>query len=190
MKKTLKIALVVVGIFIAFLLIGYFKNKSNGIDFLKIGFKPTKKDILAFANEVSIPDSCFFISKREFQKTEFEKGMPNTVVYDNHSKVLYIGTCFEDFPFLLDTFYHRKKILKNPEDNYLPVEFSLQDRLNRIEKLTVEPIIDQNKKYYIFYYFPFYSNQKSKGFLKEMYERYKDSTQFYFVNSDEFNNAE
>lgn len=190
MKKIISTILAIFSVFLIVLLFGYFKNKSNGFDYLKIGFKPSKKDILKFANEVNIPDSCFFITKKEFQKHEFDKGMPNTVVYIDQSNVLYIGTCFEDFPYLLDTFYHRKKFLKNLEDNYLPVEMSLHDRLKRIEKLTSEPTINNNKKYQIFYYFPFYSNQKSKRFVNEMYNRYKDSTQFYFVNCDEFNSSE
>jgi len=186
MKRIIIVVLAILSVFLIVLLFGYFKNKSNGFDYLKIGFKPSKKDILKFAKEVNIHDSCFFVTKKEFQKAEFDKGMPNTVVYNDQSNVLYIGTCFEDFPYLLDTFYNRKKILKNIEDNYLPVEISLQDRLKRIEKLTIEPTIDNNKKYHIFYYFPFYANQKSKRFVTEMYNRYKDSTQFYFVNCDVF----
>lgn len=154
-----------------------------GFDFTKINYNPTKDEIIKYAKEVDIPENCFYIIRPEFQYHEQEKGIPNATVYENFNKVAVAGTCYEEYPNILDAFINTKKKVKE-SDMYILNEKKLFEKIKEIDKINQIPLIDSTKKYHVFFYFPFYANHKNKKLLGNMYTRYKDSCQFFFVNID------
>jgi hypothetical protein len=186
MKLIYKIIIGIFVIFIVLLIAGYFYLNSLGIDYLKKDYHPTKEDFVELSNETKVPIDCFYRIKPEFQEVEIQKGLPNVAVFNESSQQLFIGTCYEDFPFFLDTFYARKKQLKNDKNNFILNERTLKDRVKDIVSLSQNSFLVSEKKYHVVYYFPFMANKKNIPIMKEMYAKYKDSVQFFFVNIDQF----
>lgn len=186
MKLIYKIIIGIIATFIVLLIAGYFYLNSLGIDYLKKDYHPTEEDFAELSKETNIPIDCFYRIKPEFQEDEIQKGLPNVAVFKDSTQQLFIGTCYEDFPFFLDTFYARKKQFKNEKNNYIFNERTLNDRLNDIVSLSQNSFLVSEKKYHVVYYFPFMANKKNIPIMKGMYAKYKDSVQYFFVNIDQF----
>lgn len=144
----------------------------------------TVEEILTYSKRIGIPTSKIFFIKDEIQKDIFDKGQPFLTVYDKNFKGLKIGTCYEELPFLIDTLLIQKKLVTDTMSFY-ENEILIQKKIKQLKfQSHNKAAIDSSKKYFIFYHYAMYAEKLDKIKILPMYERYKDSVQFFFVNVD------
>lgn len=148
----------------------------------------TVEEILTYSKRIGIPTSKIYFIKDEIQKDIFEKGQPHLTVYDKNFRGLKIGTCYEELPFLIDTLLIQKKLVTDTMSFY-ENEILIQKKIKQLKSQTPnKAVIDSSKKYFIFYHYAMYAEKLDKVKILPMYERYKDSVQFFFINVDKIKN--
>lgn len=142
-------------------------------------------EIIKYSKKIDIPENDLYLIHNNFQQEAIEIGQPYMNVYDKQFRELRIGTCYEEMPFLLDTLLIQKKIVIDTLEFYQKKPVLIEEKLKQIKTIDGSNIkIDKTKKYYIFYHFALYAEKLDKVKVPPMYERYKDSVQFFFINVD------
>jgi hypothetical protein len=143
----------------------------------------TKEEITSYAKSIGIPKEDLYFIRKDLQQQYLDIGQPNTIVLDNDRKRLKAATCYEEFPYYLDTFYEFKSQVKDTLTMYDMKFDGDTDRIIKTFDNTGTVKIDPSKKYHIFYYFAKYAKFKDK-LIKKSVKKYKDSVQYFFINVD------
>jgi len=143
----------------------------------------TEETITGYANDIGIPRDLQYFIKPEFQDSEISKGQPNVTIYDKLHRKLYIGTCYEEYPYFIDKFYEYKKELKDTNDLYFKSYETIAETMSKIDS-DKDIILDSNKNYYVFYHYAMYAESMDRKKIPPMIKKYNDSVQFFFVNID------
>lgn len=143
----------------------------------------TREEVASYAKSQGIPENDLYFIKKELQQEYMDIGQPNTIVLDKGLRRLKAATCYEEFPYYLDTFNEFKSQVKDTLSMY---DLKFDGDINKIFETidggeNLKP--DASKKYYIFYYFAKYAKSQDKK-IKKGVEKYKDSVQYFFVNVD------
>lgn len=145
----------------------------------------TIDEILSYSKKIKIPENDLYLIEGNIQQEAIEIGQPYMNVYDNKFRELRIGTCYQEMPFLLDTLLAQKKLVIDTLEFYQNQPIRVEDKIKQIQSIKGSIVkLDFNKKYHIFYHFALYAEKLDKIKVPPMYERYKDSVQFFFINVD------
>jgi len=145
----------------------------------------TTDEIMSYSKKIGIPKEHIFFIHEDFQKEIQDKGQPYINIYNNEYKGLKIGTCYEELPFLIDTLLHQKKQVIDTMSFYEKNPIAIEAKMKQFSSVGNNKIsIDTSKRYFIFYHYAKYAEELDKKKIPPMYERYKDSVQFFFINVD------
>lgn len=141
--------------------------------------------VVEYTRKINLPESSIYFIKNEFQEEALNFGQPYIDIYDKQFRKIKIGTCYEEMPFLIDTFLSQKKQVLDTMSFYALNEIPIEKKLLQLKPYKENIIsIDSSKKYFVFYHFALYAEKLDKVKVPPMFERYKDSIQFFFINVD------
>lgn len=136
---------------------------------------------------MKLPPGLQYRMVDSLQNYALEKGQPYINVYDKQMRELKVGTCYMELPYFIDTLFFRKKLVIDTltfyQKNYTPIDLKIKEMTGVNGN---KAIIDRTKKYYVFYHYAMYAKDFDKKVMPYMYEKYKDSVQFFFINTDKF----
>lgn len=145
----------------------------------------TKKQITSYAKSLGINETQLYYIKPELQEKYYAIGQPNSIVYNKIGQRLKAGTCYEEFPYYMDTFREFKSQVKDTLSMYtIRPDKTLKQILSETIDTQNEIAIDKTKKYYHVFYFAKYASSMDKKKLKAGIKKYSDSIQYFFVSVD------